>query len=113
MIAAGATIGTLQATLPLEPLENRILLCHALGISRVGLITQSERALTEAEALAMHQGVIMTEALYATLVDWVQKYYRDQLEPKDLADPQLALECQGALEELARILGLPGLYDLT
>ncbi|MES2316357.1 MAG: N-succinylarginine dihydrolase [Pseudomonadota bacterium] len=70
-------------------------------------------ALTELEAGAMHQGVIMTEPLYATLVDWVGKYYRDQLEPKDLADPQLAIECQGALEELTRILGLPGLYDLT
>ena len=53
MIAAGATIGTLQATLPLEPLENRILLCHALGITRVGLITQSERALTQAEAATL------------------------------------------------------------
>jgi len=70
-------------------------------------------ALTDAEAGAMHQGVIMTEALYATLVDWVGKYYRDQLEPKDLADPQLAIECQAALEELTRILELPGLYDLT
>jgi succinylarginine dihydrolase len=70
-------------------------------------------ALTDSEAAAMHQGVIMTEALYATLVGWVGKYYRDQLEPKDLADPQLAIECQAALEELTRILGLPGLYDLT
>jgi succinylarginine dihydrolase len=70
-------------------------------------------ALTEPEARAMHQNVIMTEALYATLVDWVGKYYRDQLEPKDLADPQLAIECQLALEELMRILALPGLYDLT
>ena len=69
--------------------------------------------LTEAQARAMHQNVIMTEALYATLVDWVGKYYRDQLEPKDLADPQLAIECQSALEELMRILALPGLYDLT
>ena len=69
-------------------------------------------ALTEAEALAMHQGVIMTESLYATLVSWVEKYYRDHLEPKDLADPQLAIECQAALEELTRILGLPGLYEL-
>jgi release factor glutamine methyltransferase len=50
MIAAGVTIGTLQARLPLDPLENRILLCHALGLTRVGLITQSERALTEHEA---------------------------------------------------------------
>ena len=53
MIAAGAAIGVLQAALPLEPLENRILLCHALGITRVGLITQSERALTEPEASAL------------------------------------------------------------
>jgi release factor glutamine methyltransferase len=54
MIAPGATIGALQAGLPLDPLENRILLCHALGLSRVALITQSDRALTaeEAERLA-------------------------------------------------------------
>ncbi|WP_288378335.1 peptide chain release factor N(5)-glutamine methyltransferase [uncultured Massilia sp.] len=49
-IDAGATIGRLQAALPLDALENRILLCHALGITRVGLITQSERLLTEEEA---------------------------------------------------------------
>ena len=53
MIAAGATIGHLQATLPLDALENRILLCHALGINRVGLITQSERVLTGAEATTL------------------------------------------------------------
>ena len=29
-----------------------------------------------------------------------------------LADPLLARECAAALEDLARILGLPGLYDL-
>jgi release factor glutamine methyltransferase len=50
MIAAGATIGALQAALPLDPLENRILLCHALGVSRVSLITQSDRTLTAEEA---------------------------------------------------------------
>ena len=70
-------------------------------------------ALTDAEAAAMHQGVIMTEDVYATLVAWVGKFYRDQLEPKDLADPQLAIECSAALEELMRILALPGLYDLS
>jgi release factor glutamine methyltransferase len=53
MIAAGARVGALQASLPLDPLENRILLCHALGLTRVGLITQSERLLTEAEAAAL------------------------------------------------------------
>jgi release factor glutamine methyltransferase len=47
---AGASLGALQASLPLDPLENRILLCHALGIGRVALITQSERTLTSDEA---------------------------------------------------------------
>eukprot|EP01034_Spumella_vulgaris_P032588 gene32588-40216_t len=69
-------------------------------------------ALTDQEASAMHQGVLMTEALYHALVAWVEKHYRDHLEPKDLADPALALEVHAALEELTRILGLPGLYDL-
>ncbi|MES2742697.1 MAG: N-succinylarginine dihydrolase [Pseudomonadota bacterium] len=68
-------------------------------------------ALTEAEAGAMHQGVIMTETLYARLVAWVERHYRDRLEPHDLADPALALEVRAALEELTRILDLPGLYE--
>lgn len=67
--------------------------------------------LTDEEAAAMHQGVIMTEALYAQLVAWVERHYRDRIEPHDLQDVQLALECAAALEELTRILGLPGLYD--
>ncbi len=53
MIQAGATVGALQAGMPLGALENRILLCHALGLTRVSLITQSERTLTEAEAAAL------------------------------------------------------------
>jgi succinylarginine dihydrolase len=68
-------------------------------------------ALTATEAAAMHQGVILTEALYARLVGWVEKHYRDRLAPADLADPTLALEVQSALEELSRILQLPGLYE--
>ncbi len=69
-------------------------------------------ALTDQEAGAMHQGVVMTEELYHKLVAWVERYYRDSLAPQDLADPLLAIEIGGALEELERILGLPGLYDL-
>jgi release factor glutamine methyltransferase len=55
-IAAGMTIGAVQAAMlpgPLDPLESRILLCHALGLNRVGLITQSHRVLTAAEADAL------------------------------------------------------------
>lgn len=68
-------------------------------------------ALTQAEAEAMHQGVVLTEALYARLVAWVEKHYRDRLAPADLADPKLAVEHQFALDELTAILGLPGLYE--
>lgn len=67
-------------------------------------------ALTDAEAAAMHQGVVMTEALYQALVVWVEKHYRDRLSPADLADPTLAVEVHTALDQLTRILGLPGLY---
>ena len=52
-VQAGTTVAALQAGLPLEPLENRILLCHALGLTRVGLITQSERAISGDEAAAL------------------------------------------------------------
>ncbi len=50
---AGATVAAAQAALPLDALENRILLCHALGLTRVGLITQSHRILTAAEGAAL------------------------------------------------------------
>ena len=49
MIQPGATLGQLQKDLPLGPLENRILLCHALQLPRVALITQSERILSDEE----------------------------------------------------------------
>jgi succinylarginine dihydrolase len=67
--------------------------------------------LNDTEAAAMHQGVVMTEALYARLVDWVRRHYRDRLAPEDLADPQLAIEVHAALDELTGILQLPGLYE--
>jgi release factor glutamine methyltransferase len=49
-IQPGASIAAVRAALPLDPLENRILLCHATGLSRVQLITQSDRPLTHEEA---------------------------------------------------------------
>ena len=49
-ITAGVTLRALQIQSLLDALDNRVLLCHALELSRVGLITQSERALTADEA---------------------------------------------------------------
>jgi release factor glutamine methyltransferase len=49
-IAAGSTIDALLKNPPLVPLETRILLMHALNLSRVQLITRSERILSAEEA---------------------------------------------------------------
>ncbi|MCA1324260.1 peptide chain release factor N(5)-glutamine methyltransferase [Herbaspirillum sp. alder98] len=50
---AGCSLATVLKSAPLDALENRILLCHALRLTRVQLITQSERRLEQAEADAL------------------------------------------------------------
>lgn len=54
-IEPGATIGSLLRRQVLDALEARILLSHALQLSRVQLVTQSERVLTPQEC-----GVVAT-----------------------------------------------------
>jgi release factor glutamine methyltransferase len=49
-IQAGASLQQLQISLPLDPLENRILLCHATGLTRVQLITRADQPVTADEA---------------------------------------------------------------
>jgi len=44
------TIASLQRQSKLDALDNRVLLCHALGVNRIALITQSERVLTAEES---------------------------------------------------------------
>ncbi|WP_288439021.1 N-succinylarginine dihydrolase [uncultured Pseudomonas sp.] len=67
-------------------------------------------ALKESELAAVNPGVIMTAPLYDTLLQWVDKHYRDRLGEADLADPQLLLECRTALDELTQILKLGSVY---
>jgi release factor glutamine methyltransferase len=50
LVQAGDTLGALQRRPLLDPVDQRILVCHALGLSRVALITQAERVLTADEA---------------------------------------------------------------
>lgn len=49
-VAPGSAIAALLKSAPLDPLETRILIMHALQLSRVHLITRSERLLTQDEA---------------------------------------------------------------
>ena len=52
-IEAGMTIRSLFSTVPLDPLELRILLEYAIGFSRVKLITHSDHPLTTEQAKAL------------------------------------------------------------
>jgi len=55
VVAPGTTLGALQRQPLLDPVDQRILVCHALGITRTALITQAERALSAEEALRVAQ----------------------------------------------------------
>ena len=66
--------------------------------------------LTEAERAAVNPGVMMNDALFTTLNQWVDKYYRDRLTQNDLVDPQLLREGREALDELTQVLKLGAVY---
>lgn len=67
-------------------------------------------ALTTDELAKLHQGVLLNDALYGQLTAWVQRHYRDQLSPDDLADPKLLDESRTALDELTQALKLGSIY---
>lgn len=52
-VEAGCSIGALLQKAPLAPLENRILLMHALQLTRIQLITQDERSIDAQQALQL------------------------------------------------------------
>lgn len=66
--------------------------------------------LTDDELARVHPGVLFTPDLDRCLTAWVEAHYPDRLTADDLVDPRLARRCLDALDELTRILGLPGLY---
>lgn len=63
-------------------------------------------ALTDAEAKAIHPGVILDNALYKALREWINGSYKESLVPEDLLDPSLLKENARALKELGEILRL-------
>jgi succinylarginine dihydrolase len=67
--------------------------------------------LTAEEMLAVTGRTVVDEAVLDDLSDWVQRNYRDHLDPSDLADPTLVNEVRVAMAELQELLELPGLYD--
>ena len=66
--------------------------------------------LTDDELAHTHPGVLLTDQLYKSLCNWVQRHYRDHLTPDDLVDPKLLTESRDALDQLTQILGLGSIY---
>ena len=67
--------------------------------------------LSAGELQHMQQGVLLTEQLYIQIEQWIARFYRDRLDPVDLADPQLLRASRQALDELSQILGLGAVYS--
>ncbi|MEM1013208.1 MAG: N-succinylarginine dihydrolase [Planctomycetota bacterium] len=63
--------------------------------------------LSDEERAAVRGNVFWTPQLHETLVDWVNRHYRDHLTPADLADVRLYHESEAALDELREVLQLP------
>ena len=62
--------------------------------------------LTENELAATNPAMRMTDALHSRLGLWANRWYREALTARDLADPALIDETRGALDELTGILQL-------
>ncbi len=62
--------------------------------------------LTPEEQASMHRGVRFTNALHEKLKRWVEKHYRENIAPADLADPALVRESKDALDAL-QAMGIP------
>lgn len=66
--------------------------------------------LTPRELSLFHPGVRLDDDLHGRLAAWVERHYREELTPADLADPALLRESRDALDALTSILGLGAIY---
>ncbi|MCJ8323602.1 MAG: N-succinylarginine dihydrolase [Rhizobiales bacterium] len=67
--------------------------------------------MNDAQVKAINARVLLDDDLYADLVTWVHKHYRDRLEIADMADIGFYHECCAALDELTKIMKLGAVYD--
>lgn len=113
-IRPGSAVGAAQAALPLDPLENRILLCHATGLTRVQLITQAERVLTDLET--EHLNALVTRRLAGEPIAYIvgkREFFGLDFAVSDavlIPRPDTELIVELALERLPD--GAPRLLDM-
>lgn len=56
---------------------------------------------------ALHPGIVCDQRRLDTLEAWAKSTYRERMTADDLGDPRVLEEARGALDLLARLLGLP------
>lgn len=127
--------GTMMILAPAECEESgsvreflkRIVSDAANPVSRVGYVNlrQSMRngggpaclrlrvvlAEPELQSVARRSRIFLDDELHGALKTWIEKHYRERIEPADLADPALMQESRAALDELTCILSLGSIYD--
>lgn len=62
--------------------------------------------LTEKERNEVHTSAWLNDALFGVLCGWIEKHYRDRIDPDDLRDPKLAVEAGRAMDELSTLLAM-------
>jgi succinylarginine dihydrolase len=67
--------------------------------------------LNEQELVQVNPSFVLTDKLFTTLNQWVDKHYRNDLSASDLADPDLLVEGRAALDELTQIMQLGSFYN--
>ena len=68
-------------------------------------------ALNQAELDATNPKFILNDEMITHLNAWVEKHYREEIQPSDLADPLLAEECLAALDELTQLFDIGSFYE--
>jgi len=68
-------------------------------------------ALNQLELDATNSRFILNDDMVVQLTAWVEKHYREEIQPDDLVDPRLAEENFAALDELTQLFGLGAFYE--
>jgi len=68
-------------------------------------------ALTQEELEASNSNFILDDDRLSKLNQWVERHYREEITPDDLADPSLAEENFVALDELTQLFDLGSFYE--
>ena len=67
--------------------------------------------LSEDELAHVNQSFLFSDTTFATLNNWIDTHYRDELPARDITDPALLTETRTALDELTQLLNIGSFYE--